>query len=232
MASGVYKITSKVHTDRIYIGSAQDLRLRENTHFSHLLHQYYDNIKLQRHYNKYGKEDLEFVVIEECPVDQLLEREQCYLNELKPWFNVFPTAGSPRGTVSPFKGKKRPDISLAKLGHVFSDESRKKMSDSHKGQVAWNKGKTGCYSKDVLAHWSKIRTGRKQTPESIAKTATKNTGKKRTPEFCLRQSEMMKGNRGGKRRIEETELEVCAVMKNDITADVPLNIINLKTIKL
>ena len=34
-------------------------------------------------------------------------------------------------------------------GKHMSEESKEKSSESHKGQVAWNKGKKGCYSEET-----------------------------------------------------------------------------------
>lgn len=53
--SGIYKIQSKVKPERIYIGSAVNIRHRRNQHFSSLSLNNHHNKKLQYHYNKYGK---------------------------------------------------------------------------------------------------------------------------------------------------------------------------------
>jgi len=47
-----------------------------------------------------------------------------------------------------------------KWGYVFSDEHRKKLSDSHKGHIPWNKGKTGVYSDEIKKRISQTLTGR------------------------------------------------------------------------
>lgn len=43
---------------------------------------------------------------------------------------------------------------------MHSEESKKKMSESHKGKPAWNKGKVNCYSQETKLKWSKSRKGR------------------------------------------------------------------------
>ena len=61
--SGIYKICSKTHPDRCYIGSAVDMYRRRREHLSYLKGNKHFSKKLQFHYNKYGKDDLEFFVV-------------------------------------------------------------------------------------------------------------------------------------------------------------------------
>ena len=55
-------------------------------------------------------------------------------------------------------------ISLHKKGKKrkpFTEESRKKMSESHKGRIPWNKGKNNIYSEDTLKKLSEANKGRR-----------------------------------------------------------------------
>lgn len=105
-AAGIYSITSKINGNR-YIGSAIRISDRWSAHLSNLKTDKHHSQHLQNHYNKYGKDDLVFTVLEtidrgDLPLkdfkDLLLEREQTYLDN---WscceFNCMPTAGSPLG---------------------------------------------------------------------------------------------------------------------------------------
>ena len=56
---------------------------------------------------------------------------------------------------------------------VYTDEIKKKMSEAHKGKVAWNKG-------------------RKATPDEIDKNRLGHIGKKHSKECCEKHSEIMK----------------------------------------
>lgn len=105
MPSGVYIIVSATHPGRQYIGSCVDFRLRTMVHQSQLLHNCHANQILQAHANKYSVNDFVFALLEECIQDQLLIREQYYLDFLHPYFNICQVAGSRAGTRHNFKTK-------------------------------------------------------------------------------------------------------------------------------
>lgn len=99
--SGIYKIVSKIHPEKIYIGSAVDFYNRRKDHKTKLLHGKHRNPKLTTHYNKYGWEGFDFVEVERCDKHDLLIREQYYIDLLNPWFNVLRSAGNAFGMVHP-----------------------------------------------------------------------------------------------------------------------------------
>ena len=155
--SGIYMIQSISNPERIYIGSAVWIKKRWGYHLEDFYNNKHKNPKLQNHYNKYGKKDLVFSVLESCPIESLIEREQYYINTLKPWFNINKIAGSG-----------------GRLGSTQSEESRKRISDGHLGQVPWNKGKTGVYSELYIKtfkehHGNLTRKGSTHTEESKQK---------------------------------------------------------------
>jgi group I intron endonuclease len=93
--SGIYCVRCTV-TGAMYIGSAVDLAKRAAEHLFYSK----TNEHLQRAITKHGLEHFEFIVVEFCDLDSLLEREQYYLDwlfslspELR--YNFLPTAGSP-----------------------------------------------------------------------------------------------------------------------------------------
>lgn len=81
---GVYTIRNKKNS-QCYIGSSSDhipkrwklheLMLRENRHHS---------IVLQRAWNKYGKDNFIFEILEHCSPDECIKKEQYYLDTLVP----------------------------------------------------------------------------------------------------------------------------------------------------
>jgi len=124
---------------KVYIGSSMNLDGRKRTHFEQLKRNTHHNPILQAHFNKYGKEDLEFSVLESreyVGLMHLLAREQGWFIPYSfdgvglPYFNVNKIAGS-------------------RLGTKNTEEQRKRQSDRQKGTVPWNKGKKNKVSEEV-----------------------------------------------------------------------------------
>jgi group I intron endonuclease len=95
--SGIYKIQSVIKPERIYIGSAVDVKQRWAVHLHTLRNNKHHSIKLQRHFNKYAESDLIFIIIEPCFPEFLIIREQYYLDNNITYFNNSKIAGSPLG---------------------------------------------------------------------------------------------------------------------------------------
>lgn len=74
ITSGIYAIIYK--DGSIYIGQAWNFFARWKRHKAHWKNNTHCNPHMQRIYNKYGGDDFEFFVLEECPLEKLTEREQ------------------------------------------------------------------------------------------------------------------------------------------------------------
>jgi group I intron endonuclease len=130
-ASGIYMIRSIINGNR-YIGSACNLKERRKTHFSELKRNIHRNYRLQNHVKEYGLDDLTFGIIELCPVEKLIEREQYWIDtlhlfteDLRPLeFNIDPKAGS-------------------QLGFKFTEEQNRQNSERQKGEKNHYYGRTG-----------------------------------------------------------------------------------------
>ena len=84
MTSGVYKITNNITGD-FYIGSSNDVRSRWAAHKSPSAHKRQPNSKLYKDMASYGLDNFTFEIIEKT--DNLKEREQYYIEQLKPIYN-------------------------------------------------------------------------------------------------------------------------------------------------
>ena len=84
--SGIYKITN-ITNGKFYIGSSVNIYNRKHTHITHLNKNIHHNQHLQNSYNKYGKDEFLFEVVEYCNKEKLFKREQYFINNLKPQFN-------------------------------------------------------------------------------------------------------------------------------------------------
>lgn len=96
--AGVYKITC-LKNNLFYIGSSWNLYKRYKEHTNDLKKNRHTNDHLGNSWNKYGEANFLFEIIEECEINNILEREQYYLDTLFPWkrgvgFNHSPTAKS------------------------------------------------------------------------------------------------------------------------------------------
>lgn len=126
--SGIYQLEIN---DKYYIGSAINLKRRLSQHLTELRCQRHKNIHLRRAFNKYKIIDfkiLEIVLFKE----HLVEREQYYIDTLKPYYNICRTAGSQLGFRHSEETKRM--LSEMQKGKVLSKETCLRMSESNKGK--------------------------------------------------------------------------------------------------
>ena len=82
--SGVYKITNTV-TNECYVGSSVDIKRRWGDHKRQSRWKQHPNSKLYIAFQQYGLDKFSFEIVEET--DNLKEREQYYIDLLKPSYN-------------------------------------------------------------------------------------------------------------------------------------------------
>lgn len=82
MGCGIYKITN-TKNNKIYIGSSVDIKKRKEKHFWMLEKRIHDNKFLQSSYDRDGKENFIFDIIEMCDKKDLVEKENYYILENK-----------------------------------------------------------------------------------------------------------------------------------------------------
>jgi len=124
MKSGVYQIKNVIN-NKLYIGSSNNVTKRWISHKSLLENKKHKNKYLINAWHKYGRNSFIFSVIEYVEIDKLIEREQHYIDfyntsDRNFGYNLAPKAGRTAGC-------------------VFSNETRKKMSDSAKKKSPMSK---------------------------------------------------------------------------------------------
>lgn len=76
--SGIYKIENKVN-GKIYIGQSVDVYRRLKKHIWDIKNE--NNQYLYRAFRKYGIENFTYELIEECPIEELNEKEKYYIKK-------------------------------------------------------------------------------------------------------------------------------------------------------
>jgi len=78
---GIYKITNCTN-EKFYIGSSKNIQQRWYKHKALLRHNKHENQKFQNAWNKYGEDSFIFDIIEYCDEENLLDREQYYIDSM------------------------------------------------------------------------------------------------------------------------------------------------------
>ena len=146
--SGIYKITH-LYNGMFYIGSSNDIHQRWNEHRSLLNRRLHSNKKLTHSWHKYGIDLFKFEIIEEVNDDKLIEIEQKYLNDLRPFdrkigYNLNPIAGG--GDVFGLMTSKEQEEFKRKctkwgsengmFGKSHTNDTRLKQKDKAKGRFS------------------------------------------------------------------------------------------------
>ena len=77
---GIYCIKNKI-SGKVYIGSSNNIERRFRRHRTELNTKTHSNKYLERAYEKYGKDNFEFIILEECNLQELVQREILYIKK-------------------------------------------------------------------------------------------------------------------------------------------------------
>lgn len=149
-ASGIYVIAN-LASEKLYIGSSAKLRNRLTTHIWLLRDNRHKNAHLQAAWNKYGEDFFMFAPLQYAPVEELEAVEQAMIDKYRDMaYNLREVSSSNRGV-------------------KFSEETRRKISESSKAQ--WDRPE---YRERITA----ARREYQPTAEQIAKMAATKRGKR------------------------------------------------------
>jgi group I intron endonuclease len=127
--SGIYCLIN-TNNQKKYVGSSKNIYQRLQKHRAYLRKNIHENAKLQNSWNKHGESNFQYFILEFCDEEHLLEREQFYIDTLKPWYN----------------------ITLEVQRIKMSEESRIKMSNSRK--EGFTKGTVKLYQEKPIHQYS------------------------------------------------------------------------------
>jgi len=125
----IYQITNIINS-KIYLGSAKYFAGRKGNHYYKLRNNKHHNKHLQNSYNKYG-DVFKFEIIEYCSSENLVEREQYYIDTLNPDYNILKEAFSSLGYKHTEKCKRKMSLNRKgkqnSLGRILSEETKNKI---------------------------------------------------------------------------------------------------------
>jgi group I intron endonuclease len=120
--SGIYMFFNMVSGKR-YVGSSVNIYNRIHEHIHNLKNNVSHNAHFQSSWNKYGEDAFMFCVLEFCPEEIRFDREQYYIDCLKPEYNLTLNV-------------------VANFGHEVSQETKNKISNTLKEKYASGKIQT------------------------------------------------------------------------------------------
>jgi group I intron endonuclease len=159
--TGIYCIRNTI-TGSVYIGSSKNIAQRWSAHKTDLRSKAHFNQPLINAWHKYGDGAFELLILEECDVLQLGDREQFHLD------NAMNTPGTEVYNLSPVAERttlsqgariqlsERMKGNTYTLGFKHSEETRKRMSEARKG-VPKNPESKKNYQRAALKREARIR---------------------------------------------------------------------------
>jgi hypothetical protein len=178
MNKGIYKIIN-LKNNKVYIGQSEKLNNREWNHFYWLNRGEHHNEHLQKSYNKYGKDNFIFEVIEET--EDLDNRELYWINEngginSKLNYNMKnPLSMQWSNYVRVKQSKNMLGENNPNFGNKWSEEKKKTQSNKRKGVTL--EEKIGVEkAKLAKERMSKSQEGRKHSETTINKIRQANVG--------------------------------------------------------
>lgn len=142
-----------IPTDKYYVGQTINEEGRFKAHIYNAITRK-DNSHFYNAIRKYGLENFIYCVLEENILRENLNmKEQEWIEYYDSYYNGYNMTLGGDG--------------VRRL--VISEETRRKLSNSHKGRDVWNKGKHGIYSKETIKRMSESSKGKHQSYETKKK---------------------------------------------------------------
>lgn len=200
--TGIYKITNLTNGN-IYVGSAASksgFKGRWGCHICGLNKNKHHARHLQSAWNKYGSTNFRFEIIELVEdLNNIIEREQFYIDSLKPIYNTCQIAGS-------------------SLGVKCNEEVRRKISISMKGKMAGKRNpmyKTNSYNK-WLDKFGVVEANKLNILKS-ERLSKSHTNKIQTDETKKKISSANKGENSGVAKLTQLEADEIRVFQKNNT---------------
>lgn len=197
---GIYGLKNKTN-GKWYVGQSTDILSRWDRAYKGMRCQ--NQHKIYRALKKYGYNGFDKIILEECGVEQLNDREVYwseYYDSINNGYNL--RVGGGRNGALSFETKEK------LRARKFTDEWKQKIGDAKKGKTFSEEHranlKVARNARQTARGWkwtegqrkaSELRRGRKQTPESNEKRRIAMTGFKHTDETKAKLSQLLKGRK-------------------------------------
>jgi group I intron endonuclease len=139
----VYAFKNKIY-NKSYIGSTKDVKERYWSHISKLKRGVHDNKELQQDFDLLGRDAFEMVILEECSVENLLQKEQYWSDAINDKYNIRKLVISNKGVGhsesvkkvlsakrkgenNPFYGKKHSEQTKLKISRKGGESKKSKL---------------------------------------------------------------------------------------------------------
>lgn len=157
MNSGVYQILNLINGKR-YIGSSKNILKRFCAHKNSNQLGKHSNAHLTNAFKKYGIQNFEFSILEECEENILFEREQYWVDcfDMSSLYNKRKDVKTNVGVKwteerkAKWRGRKLPQSTLDKMSkncignrNPRTEEQKESVRRANKGRPGWNKGTKG-----------------------------------------------------------------------------------------
>lgn len=173
--SGIYLLTNLLNKDQ-YVGQSIDLGKRFTKYFTLSYIKNRNTLVISRALIKYGYANFSISILEYCDKDILNEKEQHYMDIIKPVYNTLKIAGSSSGYKHSQESKDKRSLSLKGkytginsplFGRTHTEQTKELMSSMRKAQDNYFYGKTHTdESKELIRQKA---TGRKHLPSTLEK---------------------------------------------------------------
>jgi group I intron endonuclease len=198
---GIYRIKNKIN-EKCYYGSSKNIEKRWKTHLNQLINGKHINCILQNAWNKYGKDNFIFEIVEECELENLFETEQKYIDTCGDYNIGLKASGGDNISKNPNKEMIIENIKKgSKLWRdsLTDEEKKERFSKPLDKNPNWRGGSSFIYCECG----KRIGYGHTHCGKCRPRSGVKNPfyGKKHTEELKKKSSDRMMGVYNGEQNI-------------------------------
>ena len=164
------------------MGSAKKFKTRWSKHVSGLNLDKHHSKHLQSAWNKHGADNFVFEPLITCAPSMLLWYEQQFLDQMRPEYNMSPTAGNTLGV--PWDDERRAKILRKLKGRKLTPEQRAKISAGGKGRR---------HTDSALENMRIAQRNRYRPPEERAASAERARKRNADPEIVAKMAASKRG---------------------------------------